>query len=347
MSHSHSIPSAPATGCEKWKPSRRDVLGAGGAIIVGGGLAAGLSIAQRNEGGMRANVFIGKADAYDPRLVNLISDGLSHIGVTRDEIRGKSVLLKPNLVETALDKPHINTHPVMLVAAAEAFRRLDASRVIIAEGQGHRRDTELVLQESGVSRALEEGNLPFVDLNHDEVAPRTNAGEWTKLTALHLPRTLLEADVIVSMPKMKTHHWAGMTCAMKNLFGVMPGVVYGWPKNLLHYQGIPQSILDINATVAPHLTIVDGIIGMEGDGPIMGGAKRANCVLVGRNFPAVDATAARIMNLNVGGIPYLAAASGKLGPVQSQNITQVGEPIAAVQNDFAVLDVPHLRGVKA
>ena len=72
------------------------------------------------------------------------------------------------------------------------------------------------------------------------------------------------------MPKLKTHHWAGMTCSMKNLFGTVPGAVYGWPKNVLHVAGIHDSILDLTATVRPHLTIVDAIVGMEGDGPIMG-----------------------------------------------------------------------------
>ena len=75
------------------------------------------------------------------------------------------------------------------------------------------------------------------------------------------------------MPKLKTHHWAGMTCSMKNLFGVVPGAVYGWPKNVLHQHGIDDSIVDLVATVRPGLTIVDGIVGMEGDGPDHGHAK--------------------------------------------------------------------------
>ena len=82
---------------------------------------------------------------------------------------------------------------------------------------------------------------------------------------------------------MKTHHWAGVTLAMKNLFGVMPGVYYGWPKNVLHYAGIPGSILDINAAVRPHLAIVDGIVGMEGDGPIMGTPRHAGLLVMGTN----------------------------------------------------------------
>ena len=77
------------------------------------------------------------------------------------------------------------------------------------------------------------------------------------------------------MAKLKTHHWAGMTAAMKNLFGLVPGAVYGWPKNFLHYGGIDSSILDLNATVRPAFAIVDAIVAMEGDGPIMGTAQDA------------------------------------------------------------------------
>ena len=117
---------------------------------------------------------------------------------------------------------------------------------------------------------LAESKLEFVDLNHDDVESVPNALGFTSLAELMLPVTLRRADLIVSMPKLKTHHWAGVTLSMKNLFGVMPGVCYGWPKNVLHHAGIPESILDIAATVRPHLAIVDGIIGMEGDGPIMG-----------------------------------------------------------------------------
>ena len=88
---------------------------------------------------------------------------------------------------------------------------------------------------------------------------------------------MLDADSIVSLPKLKTHHWAGMTCSLKNLFGVVPGAIYGWPKNVLHFRGIDNSILDIAPTDPPQLAIVDAIVGMEGDGPIMGRAKPVGC----------------------------------------------------------------------
>ncbi|MBI5863280.1 MAG: DUF362 domain-containing protein [Planctomycetes bacterium] len=325
--------------------SRRQLIGAAGLLAAGGAIGVGGAAWKRHERGLRAEVFIARAAGYDCDLVAAIEHSLDELGVMREEIRGKRVLLKPNLVETAIGKQHINTHPAVLAAAAEVFRRRDAAEVLVAEGQGHRRDSLLVLEESGTQHAIREAKLPFFDLNHDEVESVANVGRWTSLSELHLPRTLLGADFIVSLPKLKTHHWAGVTCSMKNFFGVMPGIVYGWPKNVLHWHGIPQSILDINAAVRPHLAIVDGIVGMEGDGPIMGTPKPVGCLIVGRNLPAVDATATRVMGLNVSGVEYLVRASGKLGPIQEHNIRQRGETIASVRTRFQVLDVPHLRGL--
>jgi uncharacterized protein (DUF362 family) len=142
------------------------------------------------------------------------------------------------------------------------------------------------------------------------------------------------------MPKMKTHHWAGVTLSMKNLFGVLPGVCYGWPKNVLHHAGITESILDINAAVQPHLAIVDGIVGMEGDGPIMGSPIHAGLLVMGSNLPAVDATTARLMDFDPLRIPSLRRASGHLGPIHAGYITQRGETIESLKQTFAVLDHP-------
>ena len=335
-----------AAGPEKGhRYSRREMLGAAGALLLGGGIATVLQRQARHERGWRADVFIGRADDYHANLTATIGEGLTALGIGRPEIRGKRILLKPNLVETAIGHTHINTNPAVVVAAAEALRKLDAAEIIVAEAQGHRRDSQLVLDESGMGRALLDAGLTFVDLNHDDVVEVPNAGSWTSLQSLYLPRTLLSADWVVSVPKLKTHHWTGVTCAMKNLFGVMPGVVYGWPKNVLHWEGIDNSILDINATVKPALAIADAIVGMEGDGPIMGTPKAVGGIIMGRNPAAVDATATRVMDLNTYGIDYLADASGRLGPVHEWNITQRGEPIDAVRTRFQVLDVPHLARV--
>ena len=73
------------------------------------------------------------------------------------------------------------------------------------------------------------------------------------MNSLWLPRTVLEADFLVSMPKIKAHHWAGVTLSMKNMLGTVPWARYGWPKNILHWKGIQESILDLCATIPVHL----------------------------------------------------------------------------------------------
>ena len=108
---------------------------------------------------------------------------------------------------------------------------------------------------------------------------------YTKVGKLYLPATVLGADLLVSMPKLKSHHWAGVTLSLKNMFGIVPGLIYGWPKNVLHWEGIESSILDINAALTvPRFNIVDGIIGMEGNGPIQGDAKHVGALVFGADL---------------------------------------------------------------
>jgi uncharacterized protein (DUF362 family) len=113
---------------------------------------------------------------------------------------------------------------------------------------------------------------------------------------------------------------------------------YGWPKNVLHYIGISVSILDITATLRPQFAIVDGIIGMEGDGPIMGTPKPAGVLVMGRNLPAVDATCARVMGIEPRRVKYLAEAERFLGPIRETEIIQVGEAVAGVRHNFKLMD---------
>jgi uncharacterized protein (DUF362 family) len=157
------------------------------------------------------------------------------------------------------------------------------------------------------------------------------------LKSLYLPHTVLDCDLLVSLPKMKTHHWAGATLAMKNLFGVVPGGVYGWPKNVLHWAGIPESIVDLHHLFPRQFAIVDGIVGMEGNGPIQGTPKHAGVLVAGSDVAAVDATCCRIMGIEPKKIEYLGIARGKenLGETAFR---QIGEPVGSVRTAFQLVD---------
>lgn len=322
--------------------SRRSVLAAGGLAAAGLLTASAAKAWPRS----KASVFVAKNQRYDGALVSTIRDGLSECGLDGAALQGKRVLLKPNLVEPTRDIPHMTTHPAMVVAAAEVFRTWGAE-VTVGEGPGHVRDTEVALIESGVGEALDHGGLRFADLNYERVAYRRNRGRFSKLPGLYLPESVVSADLVVSMPKMKTHHWVGMTAAMKNLYGVIPGIKYGWPKNVLHHNGIPQTVADINSTLPRVIGIVDAIDCMEGDGPILGSMKPMGLIAVGTSLPALDATVARLMGLVPERIGYLALASRRLGPIAEDRIEQRGEAWRPLVDPFEVIDQPFLQKLRA
>ena len=320
-----------------------------GCVTAGVYALSGVYLLKRRDHRVpQASTFIAKAAGYEADVASVILSGMRELGVTLKEIKDKRILLKPNLVEPRANAVHVNTHPMIVRGAAKAFLTLGAASVVVAEGSGHCRDSLRTLEESGMAEVLQEDKIPFVDLNCDEVYAVANAGHYSGLQTLTFPVTLRKADWIVSMPKLKTHHWAGVTLSMKNLFGVMPGMYYGWPKNVLHVAGIEPCIVDITATLRPHFAIVDGVVGMEGDGPIMGSPRPAGVLVMGRNLAAVDATSARIMELDPQKVAYLRAASRRLGPLREENIIQRGETINSVQTRFALVDkIPAHKGLRA
>jgi uncharacterized protein (DUF362 family) len=313
--------------------------------LVTGGAAAAAAVAApwlRDVLRPRASVFIARNQRYDQALAATIRDGLTATGAMPQAFRGKRVLLKPNMVEPSRAIAHMTTHPAMVAAAVEVFRDWGA-QVTIGEAPGHVRDTEMALIESGIDGAITDAGARFADLNYEAARWTPNRGQRSGLRGFWFPTSVLEADFVVSMPKMKTHHWMGLTAGMKNLYGVLPGLSYGWPKNVLHHNGIPETVYDINASLPSLLAIVDGIDCMEGDGPILGSLKNMGLVIVGTNLPAVDATAARIMGLVPERIPYLSLAADRLGPLEESRITQRGEAWRNVASRFEMVDQPHLR----
>ena len=273
-------------------------------------------------------------------FADLIFRGFTTLGVN---LAGRRVLLKPNMVEYEIDTA-INTHPNVLVGAAIACRRAGAASVTVAEGPGHRRDIEYLLATTGLEEHLREERIDFVDLNHDDVRMTRLASSFTGVSQLALPTALLQADFVISVPKLKTHHWAGMTCSMKNLFGTVPGAVYGWPKNVLHQLGIADSIVDLTSTIRPALAIVDAVVAMEGDGPIMGKPRPLGFVAMGTDTVAVDATCARVIGLEPGRMAYLKTASSFLGVIDESRIVHRGESPARYASQFNVVPIQaHLK----
>ena len=198
---------------------------------------------------------------------------------------------------------------------------------------------------SGLGDVLRHYKTSFIDLNHDEPCKRLNLGRLTGLEHLYLSQTVATADVLISLPKLKTHHGAVATLSLKNLFGTMPGICYGWPKNELHWRGIDNSIVDIALTRTPDLAIVDGIVGMEGDGPLNGTPVNTGVIVMGTDLVAVDATCCRLMELDPARVAYLVMGNmKKLGQLAEPQIKQLGDTVAERSKPYETVE--HFQGFR-
>jgi uncharacterized protein (DUF362 family) len=313
--------------------TRRKFAMLSGAAVVGtyGGLKLQKPPKVPDGPAGKSAVAIVKARSYSDDLAGRMLEGVRQCGL---DVRGKRVLLKPNLVEFD-PTTVINTDAAVIVAAMEVFHKLGAAEVKIGEGPGHRRDTLDLADDARYRASIPKFESIFTDLNRDDVsAVKGFAGE----PEFYFPNTVLGADLIVSLAKMKTHHWAGATLAMKNFFGVVPGAVYGWPKNKLHYIGISESVVALNRQFgSKSFAIVDGIIGMEGNGPIQGTPKPSGVLVMGRDLVAVDSTCCRVMGIDPEKMTYLRMAAD-LGHVHPERIEQRGETIASVRTNFALMN---------
>jgi len=310
--------------------SRREMLTA--TVAAGATMMAGCGMEQRAITPGRVSIL--KVAAYDQSIYGTMRRLLEeHLG----DVRGRRILLKPNLVEFEPGSS-INTHPMLVHAAYEAFLAMGAASVRIGEGPGHRRNTLDLAEAAGYFQTVPGFEDNFIDLNLDDVTRVRPQAQFSRIKKLYLPNSALGADLLVSMAKMKTHHWAGATLSMKNLFGVVPSGIYGWPKNVLHWAGIDESIADLHAAFPRQFAIVDGIVGMEGNGPIQGTPKAAGVLVAGADPVAVDATCCRIMKIDPMQIRYLQlAASSSNAPILEANIHQMGEAISSVATPFELI----------
>ena len=316
------------------KLDRRRFIGSAAGVAATTGMAAEWLWPQHSVSYKKPRSFVAILNAveYSEKIEALLMDGLRRFHL---KVLGKTVLLKPNLVED-LPGP-VNTSATLVGAAARSFLRLGAARVVIGEGPGHQRDTELVVQAAGLTPHLNKRQIEFVDLNRDELRKVKLKANYSGLGELWLPRSVLDSDLIVSMPKVKTHHWAGVTLSLKNMFGILPGVKYGWPKNLLHWSGIHESILDICATVPIHFVIADGITAMEGNGPLQGNARQLGKIVLADDPVAADATCARLMGFDPQQIRHLSEGCKFLGNLHEDRITMLGEEVSVPTRPFSVL----------
>jgi uncharacterized protein (DUF362 family) len=317
-------------------------IGAGAAIIYKQaepvGVAKMLSWMLRGElarlTAPPSRVALAACASYDADVLGSLR------GAWRDanapDLNGARVVLKPNLVDYVGSHPSY-TDPRVVQAMIQLAREMGARQVVVADGTTFRRDAQAILDATGYAAMLAREKVDFVDLNYDDLVTIPLKGGFTGLQTLFVAKTIRDADLFVSMPKLKTHHWTQISGSVKNLFGIVPGIKYGWPKNTLHIRGVSPFLAELaNSLPTRGGAVVDGIVGMEGDGPLFGNAVASGALVVGADLLAVDATCARLMGFDPARIDYLDfAAWAGVGAIDESKIDLVGEPLAKLQRAFA------------
>ena len=254
-----------------------------------------------------AIVGLAKCSSYDDDLVSILRDLWSISDMP--DLRGKNILIKPNLVNHG-DNNLATTDRRVVGAIIETLEGLGVGKMVVGDGSSFRRDTYSVVSSTGLTQELDAHGIPFIDLNYDELVPvRTKDGWFRTTDYLWLPRQVCEANYILSVPKLKTHHWAGVSLSLKNLLGLIPGSRYGWPKNIIHVNGIDPIIIGLYQSLPPVISIIDGIMGMEGNGPLFGKPVHHGLLAVGSDPLAVDIICTQLMGFSIDTIPHLSGAA--------------------------------------
>jgi len=263
---------------------------------------------------------------------------IARLGGLRKFVKpGQSVVIKPNLVsdhglKDGVYRGGIVTDLRVIEALTEIFLPV-AGQITIAEGSSiNRSETAKMFAHYGYDKvtALNPEKVRLIDLNTDEEIEKPVPG-GKRMLSRKIPRTLEQADVIISVPVLKIHFAAVASLSIKHLQGAVPPL----EKYMTHFFGLWQNLVNIHHLIKPKLIIIDGLTGQEDFGPISGTPKTMNLFIGGTNPVAVDAVAMRVMGLDpVTSPPVRTAWMQGLGPIEEDAITVLGSPVSEVASPF-------------
>jgi uncharacterized protein (DUF362 family)/ferredoxin len=220
-------------------------------------------------------------------------------------VAGKTVLLKPNLIKGAHPDEAATTHPEVLRSVIRILKAKGAARIIVGESPGYQ-GFETAARKSLLMEVIEEEGVEFDDFSQ-AVEVQNPSGSIVR--SFRLAKAAVEAQVLVSLPKLKTHTLLQFTGALKNLFGAVPG----FEKAAYHFRfpdkdSFGGMIADLALCLDADFAVMDAVVGMEGPGPGSGDPRKIGFVLASSNLLALDRTACRLVGYDPDSIGYLKAA---------------------------------------
>jgi uncharacterized protein (DUF362 family) len=237
------------------------------------------------------------------------------------------VLIKVNFITTTTWDTGATTDPVVVEAIIRKLRDLPVS-IYVVESDATLTNSDKAFEVTGMKEMCKQNDVPYLNLRHVKDRVKIAIPNGEALHTITVPRIVTES-AIISAAKLKTHMSTKVTLGMKNMFGLLPDKF----KGKYHAKGISKVIVDINTVLRPAMTVIDGFVAMEGEGPTDGTPVKMDLIIAGKDVVATDATAARVMGFDPHEISHIRRAHEKeLGNID--NVEIVGSNIDDVRKVF-------------
>jgi uncharacterized protein (DUF362 family) len=270
------------------------------------------------------------AKGIDPS--EMVRQAISLLQVGRVVRQGDRVLIKPNCVADRAPSTGVTTDPRIVEELILYANECGAKEVVVADGGSV--DTEKVFETTGLKRLARKYGVRVIDLNRDEKV-RIRIPNATALREVDVAKTALDYNCIINVPKLKVHHIALVTLAIKNLMGII------LPKSIIHTD-LHEKLSDLATFFKPRLNVIDGTIGSEID-EVNGRPVQMNLVIAGVDIVATDSVGAAVMGINPQKVRHIALSESRgVGCADLHQIHVVGESIERVKKNFEL--PPEFRG---
>ena len=246
-------------------------------------------------------------------------------------LKDDSVLIKPNVLAPMSYETGATTNPFLVEALIDLLQEYGIKKITIGEGSAVGLKTDESFEAGGWYKLAEKKGVKIIDFKKEEFIPMS-VPEGKVFRILYVPKLLVESDIIINVPVMKTHDTYPATLGLKN----MKGALREKDKKRFHLWKLSQCIVDLNKLLMPHITIEDGTVGMEGYGPMFGIPANRGVIIASFDTVAADAVAAQVMGFEPDDIEYLKlAAQQGLGCGNMSDIKVLGLSIKDFKKKFA------------
>lgn len=283
---------------------------------------------------MNPCVAIVRCEKYEKeKVVEAVHQSLSLLGGIGKFVKTKQkVLLKPNMLSARTPERGVTTHPHVLEAVVREVQSVGGEVFIGDSPSGALKGVKRCWENTGFRQVAEDTGSRLVNFEAGGTIQKEINGN-----RYHLTRTVFESDVVINLPKFKTHGFTLYTGAIKNLFGTLPGFQKAiFHKTFPHPEHFSKVLVDIYGLVKPALTVMDAIVGMEGNGPATGKIRGTGLIMASPDGVALDAAAAAIMGFKDGEVDATRIAGERgLGQSDLKSIEIAGENLESVRfRDF-------------